>query len=73
MCQIFIPIILTSKDKILDQIHFEDFLFVQITLCPANEEGGKEWDKGNAVKLKFEASPRKLMKISVQKCLSICW
>ena len=33
-------------------------------ISTANEEGGKEWDKGNAAKLKLKASPRKLMKIS---------
>ena len=34
-------------------------------ISTANEEGGKEWDKGNAAKLKLKASPRKLMKISI--------
>ena len=33
-------------------------------ISTANEEGGKEWDKGNAVKLKLKASPRKSMTIS---------
>ena len=33
-------------------------------ISTANEEGGKEWDKGNAVKLKLKASPRKSIKIS---------
>ena len=45
-----------------DEGYFKLFKFKMIST--ANEEGGKEWDKGNAVKLKLKASPRKSIKIS---------